>query len=165
MPKVRLSTGVLLVIIIGLGVHSYRVSVHEARLHSALASLRNLAHAELVDELYGSCEMTVTTGRSLEQFVAEIHAATRSPRFPKGIPVYVDPIGLQESGTRLATVTRALTRNDGKETLGDYLTRALKPPGLGWKAENGLLFITSAASIDPEDAAKDPEIVYRDVLP
>ena len=52
-----------------------------------------------------------------------VRASTRSPAFPEGIPIYVDPVGLQE-----AEVTTSTTRITSPAIAFSSVTKPLLDP-------------------------------------
>ena len=78
--------------------------------------------------------------KPLEDVLNFIKKASTGPN-DSGIPIYVDPVGLQESET---TMTTKVTIESKKgEPLGSSLKRLLKSIGLGYHVKDGLLTITS----------------------
>jgi hypothetical protein len=81
----------------------------------------------------------------LDNVLKYIQSSTKSPEMPKGIPVYVDPIGLQESEKSLTSSVRIDL--DGVP-LRRTLQLVLKQLGLSYHVEDGMIFITSEVSED-----------------
>ena len=66
-----------------------------------------------------------------------------------GIPIYVDPIGLQEAEKSMTSpVKRPSPVN--RLTLGEQLRNVLGPLGLGYVVKDGFLMVTSKESLDVE---------------
>ena len=81
----------------------------------------------------------------LEEVIKYIKSATVSPQLPEGIPIYVDPVGLQEAEkTMSSTVTLAL---EGV-TLKKSLKLLLKQLDLTYTVKDGLMTITHNSSKD-----------------
>ncbi len=86
------------------------------------------------------------------------------PRLTSGIPIYVDPIGLQEAEKSMTSPVRRPPSAE-KLTLGKQLKIALDSLDLAYVVRDGFLMITSKASIDDETGdGGDPYLQYRDVL-
>jgi hypothetical protein len=89
----------------------------------------------------------------LEDILKHIVAATRGPD-GKGIPIYVDPIGLQEAEKSMTSTARGLEFEG--VPLKTSLRLCLKQLDLSYCIRDGLLFITSSES----ESAVTP--VYQD---
>jgi hypothetical protein len=76
----------------------------------------------------------------LEDVVKYIRASTKSPTFPDGIPIYVDPIGLQESEK---TEQSPVVFDVSQVPLRTSLRLMLKQLDLTYRVRDGLLTITS----------------------
>ncbi|MBI1832577.1 MAG: hypothetical protein HYR84_14140 [Planctomycetes bacterium] len=81
----------------------------------------------------------------LEDVIKYIQSATRSNSLPEGIPIYVDPIGLQEAEK---TLTSPITLNLEGVTLKKCLKLLLKQLDLTYTVKDGLMTITSTTSKD-----------------
>jgi RNA polymerase sigma factor (sigma-70 family) len=79
---------------------------------------------------------------TLNQLLKAIKKATTRPEFP-GIPIYVDPVGLQEASVSLDSPV-TIYRNG---TLGFVLRQALRDLHLWYVVKDGLLMISSRADI------------------
>jgi len=79
----------------------------------------------------------------LEDLLKYVKSATKSSEFPKGIPVYVNPIGLQEAEK---TMTTPVTIDLDGVPLKRTLHLALSQIGLCYHVEDGMLYITAAES-------------------
>jgi hypothetical protein len=108
----------------------------------------------------------------LEQVVEQIRLATSVekgwPWFPLGIPIKVDPIGLERAGRSLSSPVPGPPA-DLHLPLKEHLNRVLEPLGLGFTVNSGYLegciTITSKESLDltiGDDV--DPYLKFRDVL-
>ncbi|MHC5542656.1 RNA polymerase sigma factor, partial [Singulisphaera rosea] len=83
----------------------------------------------------------------LEEFVKYVKVQTRTSTMPKGIPIYVDPLGLQEAEKTMAsTITIDLESIPLRVCVG----LALKQLGLEYRVRDGVMIIGSA---DSENAA------------
>jgi RNA polymerase sigma factor (sigma-70 family) len=82
-------------------------------------------------------------GVPLDQFLKEVKAATTSGGFP-GIPIYVNPRGLQEAQITLESKVYVMTKG---EALGKTLRYVLNSTGLSYELRDGFLFIDSRIGI------------------
>ncbi len=106
---------------------------------------------KLAAELGKLIDMTFPNETPLEDVIKYIRGCTKSATYPDGIPVYVDPIGLQEvEKTKASPVVF-----DVKQvTLRTALTLILKQLGMGYQVKDGLLTITSQESLDEASGDK-----------
>jgi RNA polymerase sigma factor (sigma-70 family) len=82
---------------------------------------------------------------ALEDILKHVKDSTKSPELPKGIPIYIDPIGLQEAEkTMTSTVTIDLDGVPLRRTLQLILAQL----GLVYMIEDGMLYITSQEAAD-----------------
>ena len=63
-----------------------------------------------------------------------------------GIPIYVDPIGLQEAERSMNSTVQRPPSADTL-ALGEHLRRVLEPLGLGYEVKAGFLMISSKESL------------------
>ena len=93
----------------------------------------------------------------LSDFVKSIRGATRGPAFPESLPIYVDPLGLQEAER---SMNSTITIDVSQVPLRTSLALALEQLGLTYRVRDGLLTITSIvdrAENDPKPATvSDP---------
>ena len=102
--------------------------------------------------------MNFPTETPLDDILKHIKDTTKSPAMPKGIPIYVDPIGLQEADKSLtSTVTIDL---DGVP-LRRTLQLALKQLDLIYYVYDGMLYITSAESEDPNPTIEPSPLMKK----
>ncbi len=81
----------------------------------------------------------------LDEFLKHIKETTKSAEMPRGIPIYIDPSGLQDAEKSLtSTITIDLEGVPLKRTL----QLVLKQLGLAYFVEDGMIFITSEESFD-----------------
>ena len=79
----------------------------------------------------------------LDDVLKHIRDSTKSPEMPRGLPIYVDPLGLQEAERLLnSTVTIDLEGVPLRRTLQLILAQL----GLVYWVEDGMLYITSEQS-------------------
>lgn len=82
---------------------------------------------------------------SLEEVLKYIRGATASAELPDGIPIYVDPVGLQEEGRTMAS---QVTVNLEGVPLKHSLILLLKQLGLTYTVKDGFLMVTTLLSRD-----------------
>jgi Domain of unknown function (DUF4139)/N-terminal domain of unknown function (DUF4140) len=110
---------------------------------------------KILDKLGESVPMSFAEDTPLEDVLKYVKQATKSTAYPDGLPIYVDPIGLQEAEKSMTSTVRNmdLTGVSLKVTLKLLLNQL----DLTYKVKNGLLTITSRESadqpIDGEEAA------------
>lgn len=81
----------------------------------------------------------------IEDILKHVKENTKSSEMPRGIPIYVDPIGLQEAEKSLtSTVKIDLEGVPLKRTL----QLALRQLGLAYLVEDGMIYITTQDSVD-----------------
>jgi hypothetical protein len=102
---------------------------------------------KIVAELARPLEMRFANQTPLEDVLKYIKNATTSRAFTEGIPIYVDPVGLQ---TAEATMTSAVSLDLGQVPLRTSLRLLLKQLGLTYKIRDGLLTITASTDLDPD---------------
>ncbi len=81
----------------------------------------------------------------LEEFLKYIKETTKSPEMSNGIPIYIDPIGLQEAEKSL---TSTLTIDLEGVPLRRTLQLVLKQLRLAYLVEDGMIYITSQEEVD-----------------
>ena len=93
-------------------------------------------------ELGKTLDMSFKLDTPLSDIVDYIRRATSGPAFPEGIPIYVDPIGLQDADKTMAsTVSIDLHGLPIRTTLRLLLSQI----GMVYRVRDGLLTITSAS--------------------
>ncbi len=88
------------------------------------------------------CDLAFPHGVSLDQFLKAVRSATSSKNDP-GIPIYVNPVGLQDASKSLESDVVVEPRG----TLAEVLDRVLKPLNLQYEVQNGFLMIVSRLGI------------------
>jgi len=168
--RIRLSTLLLLIVVAALVIGLYVQRRREDQLLADLSVYRNPRQEGIYDALDEPIALTYPDGASLDVVLKEIKQKTtklpKLPKLPTGIPIYVDPIGLQEAEKSLNSTVKRPPSAD-KLTLGEHLRRILDPLGLAYTTKDGFLMITSKASEDePIDDYRDNDLYlqYRDVL-
>jgi len=150
---------VILALLLGLYVQKRR----EDQLQATLMLYRDLRTEGVVEIIDQRLALTYADETPLEQMLKNIKLrSTGRPKLPAGIPIYVDPVGLQESGKSMISTVRR-PPHDENLTLREHLNRVLAPLGLGFAVEDGFLMITSQSAVN-ERLHPDPYLGYRDVL-
>lgn len=90
-------------------------------------------------------DMSFPNATPLEDVIKYIRAATTSPTFPEGIPIYVDPVGLQEAEK---TITSPVVIDLKKVPLRKSLQLLLRQLGMTFEVKDGLLTITCEYAAD-----------------
>jgi hypothetical protein len=102
----------------------------------------------LNDTWNGPVAIKVTPTDTLEDALKRLKVATCGFRVKNGLPMYVDPVGLQESGIRL-NISKITSDLDAKGlTVRQFLNRILQPLGLAAKLDSRYVTITSKESLD-----------------
>ena len=163
--RIRLSTLLLWMIVIALLVGLYAQQRRTAELRANLSLYRDPATEGIFDVLDQPLALTYADGAHLEAVLKEIKLrSTGWPKLKSGIPIYVDPIGLQEAEKSMTSPVRRPSPVD-RLTLGEHIRSVLGPLGLGYVVKDGFLMVTSSESLDMETGdAIDPYRQYRDVL-
>jgi hypothetical protein len=101
--------------------------------------------------------MHFRTGISLEDLLKHIRRATAGSD-GKGIPMYVDPIGLQEAEVSMTSTSQIYAEN---VPLKATLRMCLRQLGLTYLIEDGFLMITSESATDVEmlQVSENPFII------
>ncbi len=94
----------------------------------------------ILDKLEAPFSMPFPNETPLEDVVHYIKTATVDPNFPQGIPIYVDPVGLQEAEKTLAS---PIQLNLDGVPLRVSLQLLLRQLDLTYRVRDGLLTITS----------------------
>ena len=106
---------------------------------AAANQLKSLAILKTLDQ---QVAMNFAEATPLDAVLKHVKASTRSPEFPRGIDIYVDPIGLKEVAQSLdARVTIDLAGVPLRRTL----TLILGQLGLRYQVREDMILITNAA--------------------
>ncbi len=100
---------------------------------------------KITAELGKLVDMQFPNETPLEDVIKYIRGSTKSSTFPDGIPIYVDPVGLQEAEK---TMTSPVTFDIKQVALRTSLALMLKQIAMGYQVKDGLLTITSQESLD-----------------
>jgi hypothetical protein len=99
----------------------------------------------------------------LEDVLKYLKESTKSKGFPDGLPIYVDPVGLQEAEK---TMTSPVTIDLNGVPLRRTLQLALRQLGLVYHVEDGMIYITSESSeqimLPPPMAGPGPILQLQD---
>jgi hypothetical protein len=163
--RFRLQTLLLLIVAVSLLINLYLIMRRQSRLLDALAFYRQPSTEGICEMLNEPLVTAYPDGAALEDMLKDIRARTTGkPKLKSGIPIYVDPIGLQEANhTMTSKVKRPVII--GRLTLGDEIRQALEPLGLAYGVKDGFMMITSKESWEGtgDDAVK-LYLEFRDVL-
>jgi hypothetical protein len=163
--RIRLSSLLLLILVLAVLLDLYLVRRRQARTLAAIALYRQPVTEGIYDILDEPLVLTYPDEASLEDLLKEMkRTSTGKPKLPFGIPIYVDPVGLQEAHrTMQSRVKRPEPTTEW--TLDEHLRRVLEPLGLCYQVGDGFLTITSTESADaPVRDREDPYLKFRDVL-
>jgi hypothetical protein len=163
--RIRLGTLLLLIVVAALLVGHYAQGRRNAQLRAVLAFYRDPRTEGIFDLLDEPLALNYPDGAPLDEVLRLIRLhSTGQPKLTVGIPIYVDPIGLQEAEKSLNAPVKRPPSAD-RLTFGEHLRLILEPLGLGYEVKDGFLMITSRESRDePLGAEVNPYLQYRDVL-
>jgi hypothetical protein len=156
MKRIRLSTVLLLVVILVLGYVSIEAQRREARLRAALAAYQRRSERHIVSLLSGGWfPIEWPDGTPLEEAIRQITVFTsrsQARHFPKGVPVYVDPNALRRAGKTLKSPMKGLPADpNGAFALRQKLQSVLEPMGLAFEVKDGSILITTPDAIENPD--------------
>ena len=114
---------------------------------------------KIVAELGKLIDLSLPREPPLEDVNKIVRTATKSATFPEGIPIYVDPLGLQEAEK---TMTSPVVFDVKDVPFRTSLALILKQLGLAYTVKDGLLSITSQESLD--EAAGEAGSVERSAM-
>jgi hypothetical protein len=168
----RLITLILLIVILAEGlalVVQRRESAHrEARMLAVMELYRSRGSESIVNGLERQVALPLAGGARLQDALKSLRTVSVTPSLPTGIPVYVDPVGLQESGHTLASQIKP-PPSGNLRTLNDQIRAVLASLGLTYVVKDGLFMITSQQSAaGMRNEATTEDVLYRrfrDVMP
>ena len=99
-------------------------------------------------QLARSVPMTLSQGANLAGLLAAVSQATRGPEFPAGVPVFIDPQGMQGVG---ATMMSPVVVNAANAPVGNSLRAALRAMGLDYRVRDGIVTIVNPADAPEPD--------------
>ncbi len=94
---------------------------------------------------------------ALDDVLKSIKQVTSNDPFPNGVPIYLDPVGLQDAEK---TLLLTITINAESIPLKDALAQVLAQLGLEYAVKDGVLIISSPSGIvrEQEDAVTLPRL-------
>ena len=98
-------------------------------------------------------DMRFANETSLEDVIKYVRGFTKGSAYPDGIPIYVDPVGLQEAEKTMAST---VTIDLAQVPLRVSLKLLLEQLGMTYKVKDGLLKITAMSSED--DPGEDSRV-------
>ncbi|WP_435005822.1 hypothetical protein P12x_003590 [Tundrisphaera lichenicola] len=146
----------------GVDVESHEEAIHEpARVIHLEARPMSPEAARIWLKLQLKLDMVFPDETSLDDVVKHIQKSTVSePDFPDGIPIYVDPQGLQDADKTMAST---VSINLKEIPLATTFSLLLKQLGLVYRIhKDGMIFVTSTSSEDATQA--ETEIMILDTL-
>jgi hypothetical protein len=139
------TTVILVAAIVVLACVVVREERKAARLRNALAFYKSQSHERVADCLCRRALLRWADDCPLEDVVEQIRLATsfwRWRAFPLGVPIRVDPIGLERAGQSLRSPVAGPPANL-ELTLGETLQAVLEPLGLAVDVRDASLVITA----------------------
>ena len=126
------------------------IALHEAEIRVA-QGMSDLEAARVREAQLAALDrvvpLEVGAAIPLKDFLTEVQERTASDALPEGLPIFLDPIGLQKAG---ATLQSPVTLDMGGLPVREMLRHALAPIGLaGAHHPDNLYTITAAESLDP----------------
>lgn len=123
-----------------------------------LASPNAAASARILDELERPIALEFPEPTPIRDVLESIRRATEEPG-RQGIPIYLDPIGLQEAEKSPDSTVTIDVRDVPLKTA---LHAALRPIGMDFVVQDGLLFVTSEYETD--DDARPGDTPFHDAF-
>jgi hypothetical protein len=167
--RIRLSTLLLWIAVAAIAFGLFVQKRRQAELLDRLSLYRSPRSEGIYDTLDMKLVLNYPNGAHLDVVLKNLKALTtknpKLPKLPTGIPIYIDPLGLQEAEVSLNSLVKRPTSADTL-TLGEYLVRVLDALGLAYSVKDGFVMITSKESLELslEEEGTDPYLRYRDVL-
>jgi hypothetical protein len=159
MKRIRLGSVLLLVVLVVLGCALIVQQRREERLRAALAAYQSRSQGAIVRIMGDSLPLDWQDDTSLEEVIELISLGTsnRWDSFPKGVPIFVDPVALRQAGKTLKSPVKAPPQDDEEPlTFRLKLRAVLEPLGLACQVKEGALLITSRGTVD-EPIEETPE--------
>jgi hypothetical protein len=162
MKRTRPVTVLLLALILTLGYYLATGLRREARLRAALAIYKGRATDDLDKLMDRSVPMDWPKGTPLGKAIEQIKGGTSTSwRFPSGLPIVVDPVGLREAGQSLSSPMAAAPPPEdpnGKPlSLRQNLRTVLEPLGLAAEVRDGAIVITARSRVDETSTSAEEE--------
>jgi hypothetical protein len=163
--RMRLTTLLLLVLVLGLMTGLLIQWRREIEIRRRLATYRNPAQEALINVLESPIALDWPDGTSLGELLKLVRVKTTGlPKLKTGMPIYIDPNGLQEAEKTPDSPVGGQPP-DSTLSLSQKLQHALDPLGLKCMLRSGFLMIDAKQSADePILDPKDPYLLYRDIL-
>lgn len=163
--RVHLQTLVLLIVAISLLIDLSLIKRRQLGLLDALAFYRQPGIEGIYDVLNEPLATAYPDGATLEDMLKDIKARTTGkPKLKSGLPIYADPVGLQEANQTMTSTVKRPELTD-RMTLGDQIRQALEPLGLVYMVRDGFMMITSKESWERSaDVPVNLYLEFRDVL-
>lgn len=160
-PRIRLSSLLLLLVVLGLFFCLFLQKRRERELQSAILPYRDQAAEAIFTTLDQPLALTYPDGTPLQDALKNIRLCSTGPKLLAGLQIYVDPFGLATANQTMKSPVKK--PRDQSLTLREHLSEVLKSLGLGFAIRGRGLVITSedAVHLQPED---DPYLGFRDVL-
>jgi hypothetical protein len=102
----------------------------------------------IMAELEKPVDMHFANETPIEDVIKYVKSATSGTTLPQGLPIYIDPVGLQEAEK---TMTSPVSIDLAKVPLGTSLDLLLGQLGLKYSVRGGVLRVTSQASEEAAD--------------
>jgi hypothetical protein len=153
-------TVLLLALILVLGYSLVIRQRRESRLRAALALYKVRARGDLDVVMSWSAALDWPDGTPLGEAIKRIGESTLGgPRFPRGLPILVDPDGLREAGRTLDSPVKAPpdAATAGPLSLANELRIILEPLGLVAEVRDGAIVVTSRGRVDRAAAASEED--------
>jgi hypothetical protein len=151
--RIPWSTLLFLFAIVTLGYIFMLQQRKEERLRAALALYKSRSHGKVATRLRSSAANVNWPDQTpLGEVLEKIKLATRTgfPRFPLGVPIVIDPVGLEVAGRSLDSPVQQPPA-DQHLSLGKKLQTVLKPLGLACEIKNATIVITSERMVAEHD--------------
>ena len=159
--RIPWSTLLVLFAIVTLGCIFLLQQRKEERLRVALALYKSRSHGKVATRLRSRAKhLNWPDQTPLGEVLEKVKLDTRGgfPRFPLGVPIVIDPVGLAMAGRSLDSPVQQPPA-DQDFSLGKKLQIVLKPLGLACEVKNATIVITSEGMVDEryEDPVDDEE--------
>jgi hypothetical protein len=158
--RMRWSTLLIVVAISALGSIFMLQQRREERLREALALYKVRSHESVVARLHNwAPSLDWPDETPLADVIEQIKLDTRNgwPRFPIGVPIVIDPVGLGDAGRSLSSPVQR-PPVDQELSLGRKLQTVLKPLGLACQVKDATIVITSERMADEPFDDTDYEV-------
>jgi hypothetical protein len=141
----RLTTLMLLVVILGLSMALILQHRRHAQILQVFTLYRQRGSESIIEvlERVPRTPLAVDENTEILDVLKALRKTSISPSLPSGIPIYVDPIGLQESGSNLASRLKGPFPPMAELTLDNQMKLLLEPMGLSAVVKDGMFVVTS----------------------